>query len=138
MGTPEQVLESKYFIERAANAPGDKKKASDLCKIVRREARAVRDTGNWVSKCSREMAVASQSADEIRALNLNSCMSNTNTDQIGAFVQGKTITSEMEQALEKILYQIAVVARYKQEDLTKVSSIVSRREGRLYTAKCEM
>jgi len=48
MGTPEQVLESKYFIEAEGDAPGVKNKALELCKIARREARAVCRIGNWL------------------------------------------------------------------------------------------
>lgn len=77
------------------------------------------------------------SVEKIRALNLNSGISNINTDQVSVFVHSSIMTSEMEQAIENLMDQQAVVASYKQEKLKCVISIDSPREGWLYTVKCE-
>jgi len=42
-------------------------------------------------------------------------ISNLNTDQIGVFVKDKSITTEMAQALQKIMDQKAVVAKLEEE-----------------------
>lgn len=77
------------------------------------------------------------SVEKIRALNLNSGISNINTDQVGVFVHRSIVTSEMKQAIENFMGQQAVVASYKQEKLKCVISIDSPREGWLYAVQCE-
>ena len=48
-------------------------------------------------------------------LDVTYAISNLNTDQIGVFVKDKSITTEMAQALQKIMDQKAVVAKLEEE-----------------------
>jgi hypothetical protein len=60
-------------------------------------------------------ATASLPVEEMRTLDVTYAISNLSTEQIGVFVKNKTITAEMEQALERIMEQKAVVAKLEEE-----------------------
>ena len=60
-------------------------------------------------------ATASLPVEEVRTLSTSYQLSNLNEDQIGVFVKQGTITSEMAQALAKIIAQKAVVAKLEEE-----------------------
>jgi hypothetical protein len=58
---------------------------------------------------------ASLPVEEMRTLDVTYAISNLSTEQIGVFVKNKTVTAEMEQALERIMEQKAVVAKLEEE-----------------------
>ena len=60
-------------------------------------------------------ATASLPVEEARTLDVTYSISDLNTDQIELFVKTKTITTEMAQALQKIMDQKAVVAKLEEE-----------------------
>jgi hypothetical protein len=60
-------------------------------------------------------ATASLPVEETRTLDVTYSISDLNNDQIGLFVKNKTVTSEMAEALQKIMDQKAVVAKLEEE-----------------------
>jgi hypothetical protein len=60
-------------------------------------------------------ATSSLPVEETRTLDVTYSISDLNNDQIGLFVKNKTVTSEMAEALQKIMGQKAVVSKLEEE-----------------------